>query len=285
MAATTTFRLESLNDALAIATTLTKSWFRGHSKAVGLLVPRLFRPEFRDPILLAFRPEFELSTIENFKRHAAMVSDRSVPSDDDRFGWLCLMQHYRTPTRMLDWTENALVALYFTVSVDHDRDGELWAMLPWALNKEAGAWWGIPFINESAHVRYLLREPYSNISAEQLAAEVGLPIPVQSPVAIAPPYIFPRMAMQASTFTIHPQPESTKSITDVLTNPKHLVRYVIPAAAKTQLAQALRALGFSERHLFPDLEGLSRMIVSDEKVMAYGPPAPPRCSGEYKSPD
>lgn len=145
---TKTFRLESLKAAIDVATTLTKSWFRGHSRAVGSLVPRLFRPEYRDPLLSVFRPDLEMSTIEAFKRHAFIVSDVRLPPDDDRLGWLCVMQHYRTPTRLLDWTENALVALYFAVSAHGSEDGEVWAMLPWALNRQGGAGWGIPMSSE-----------------------------------------------------------------------------------------------------------------------------------------
>lgn len=278
---TQTFKLDRLKDAVDVATTLTQSWFRGHSRAIGHLVPRLFRPEHRDAGVVALRPDLELSTIEAFKRHALLVSDVRLPADNDRFGWLCVMQHYRTPTRLLDWTENALVALYFAASADGATDGELWAMLPWALNDNAGAGWGIPMLSASPHVKYLLAEPYWAAGMpEKLAADVGLKEPVRSPIAVEPPVFFPRMAVQGSTFTLHPYPECSKSILEVLLDPKHLVRYIIPASAKPELLRQLRALGLSDRHLFPDLEGLSRMIVSDNTVIAYSPPNPPTCSGE-----
>ena len=51
-----TFRLTGLDEAITVATTLTKSWFRGHSRAIGELVPRLYRPEFWDPCLTALLP-------------------------------------------------------------------------------------------------------------------------------------------------------------------------------------------------------------------------------------
>ena len=65
-----------------------------------------------------------MDTIETFKRHAALLTELRVPQADDLLGWLCVMQHYRAPTRLLDWSENLLVALYFAVSADLDQDGE-----------------------------------------------------------------------------------------------------------------------------------------------------------------
>ncbi len=277
---TKTFRLTHLQDAVQIATTLTKSWFRGHSRVVGQLVPRLFRRHYHNPIRRAFQPELELSTIEAFKRRAPLVSALRLPPDRDRFGWLCVMQHYRTPTRLLDWTENALVALYFAVCGDHEVDGELWAMLPWALNAQAGAGWGTPLVSESPHVKYLLAEPYWAGKPGELAEKFGLKEPVRSAIAVEPPLFFPRMAVQSSTFTVHPSPDKSKSIADALPDPRHLVRYVVPASAKPELLSGLRVLGVTESQLFPDLEGLSRMIVASHQTVAYGPPSPPVCSGE-----
>ena len=221
-----------------------------------------------------------MSTIEAFKRHAALLAEWRLPPDSDRLGWLCVMQHFRTPTRLLDWTENLFVALYFAVCADESHDGEVWAMLPWPLNKVAGAGWGIP-LPQSPVLRYLLEQPYWNGTEDTLASFLGLPAPVRCPVAIEPPMLFPRMAVQASTFTIHPLPENAKTIVELLPDRKHLVRYLVPANCKTKLLAQLRVLGFSDRHLFPDLEGLSRMIAFDNRVVAYGAPEPPTCSGEH----
>ena len=86
-----------------------------------------------------------MSTIEAFKRHAALLTELRVPETDDMLGWLCVMQHYRAPTRLLEWRENLLVALYFAVSSDLSEDGEVWAMFPTPLNKSVGAGWVLRF--------------------------------------------------------------------------------------------------------------------------------------------
>lgn len=277
---TTTYTLATIQHAVAIGTVLSRSWFRGHSRAVGQLTPRVYRPDFRDEIVNAFRPQMELETIEAFKRDAPTLSDHAVPADDDHLGWLYLMQHFKTPTRLLDWTENALIALYFVVTADRDRDGELWAMYPQALNAAADVGFGTPLLNRNPILNFLVREPYWAGTPEALAAECKLNKPPRRPVAFEPRRSFRRMVAQQSTFTIHPRPNSGGTIPEVLADKKHLVCYVVPAASKFRLLQDLTALGISDLLLFPDLEGLSRKVAYDNRTVAYSPPDPPENSGE-----
>jgi hypothetical protein len=92
-----TFSLTSVQDSVAVATTLTQSWFRGHMRAVDQLTPRVFRPEFDDEMVRGFRPAFELEMIERFKQDAPTLTE-GRPAESDYLGWLCLMQHYRAPS-------------------------------------------------------------------------------------------------------------------------------------------------------------------------------------------
>ncbi len=48
-------------------------------------------------------------------------------SDLEPIELLSILQHYRIPTRLLDITENALVALYFACDREYEKDGEVFA--------------------------------------------------------------------------------------------------------------------------------------------------------------
>ncbi|WP_059018830.1 FRG domain-containing protein [Vibrio coralliirubri] len=58
--------------------------------------------------------EHELVMLDKFRCHAHLYL-KNLPSKDDTLSWLCLMQHYGAPTRLLDFTFSPYVALYFAL--------------------------------------------------------------------------------------------------------------------------------------------------------------------------
>src|SRR5258705_5140822 len=100
-------------------------WWRGQGDASWPLCPTVYRQQhgraYENQVSLLFR-------------RGATTRHHSLPRPDDYAGWLSLMQHYRLPTRLLDWTESPLFALWFAVWSDAGKDGALWALHPYRLN-------------------------------------------------------------------------------------------------------------------------------------------------------
>lgn len=277
----TTYELHTAEQAVTVGTTLTRSWFRGHASVCGELAPRIFRGEFEDEFTRALRPALEMEVIEAFRREAPTKVEAPLPQEDDVLGWLYLMQHYRTPTRLLDWTQNILVALFFAVSSEKNVDGELWALFPQALNRVAHIGDGFPLPGKNPVLKFLIRQPYGAGSDDSLAESLEMTVIPERPVAFYPNRGFPRLIRQAGTFTIHPRPTPGNTIPEILPEPKDLVRYVIPAARKARLTEDLYNLGIDHYALFPEMEGLSKRIEHEMRYVAYNPPDPPKCAGPF----
>jgi hypothetical protein len=142
----------------------TRPLWRGHANSSWLLQPEVFRNSARGV------PYHEISVIRDFMSHAESRRTNCPPMSD-RLGWLLLARHYGLPTRLLDWSNSPLVALYFAVSdaTQASCDGCLWAIVPGHVNE---ACIGVP----TADVPY-----HTSEKPRGLAGNAGSTVPYRAP--------------------------------------------------------------------------------------------------------
>ena len=213
------------------------TWFRGQADETWSLTPSIART----PTYLAA----ELTTIKLFKQQARPHLP-VLPTTE--WEWIFLMQHYRAPTRLLDWSERPLVGLYFAVSDEaHDtKDAALWFLDPISLNKHSG--------HKRAFKKDILAFDIDESLQQYLPDQVNARVTDLDPVAGIGPWNSTRMVAQAGTFTImHANPVAVESVADS----SHVWRMVIPAAARFSIREELTLLGITESMIFPDLDRIA----------------------------
>jgi hypothetical protein len=214
-------------------------WFRGQSDISWNLFPGLFR--FKD------EPS-ESNLLTRFKQSAALLVDKS-PKDD--FDWLFLMQHYGVPTRLLDWTESPLTALYFAIDdIAFDEiDSALWVLKPIELNKIAKISSDEKNYIPSFDDEYLQNYDVSKMNSIRKVAF--------SPVATIATRNNPRIQAQLGVFTIHHLDK--KPIEDFCNN-NEVFKYKIPSAAKLNLRKELDLLSVNKFSLFPEIASIGELL-------------------------
>jgi hypothetical protein len=188
----------------------------------------------------------EKNYIAMFRLGAVARYPRRLP--ESHGSMLFLMQHYRLPTRLLDWTESVVVAAYFAVSENLEDDATVWALNPVALNALTTGSPGYG-VQSDPIVKPMFD---AAIRGEDSGNKVGA-------MAVIPEEVDPRQLMQLGRATVHdrgvPLEASEKAET-------FLRRLDIPGNAKQGILRDLSFLGARPSNLFPDLEHLAVEIAA-----------------------
>lgn len=208
-----------------------RRWFRGHSNDRWPLVSGIARNSEHQ--------KNEVAMLTEFKRDAA---SRTSLSPLGPWEWIALAQHYGLPTRLLDWTEHPLVALYFACSGKEEMsaDGRIFELSPEDLNrKHHHGSQSLLMLGQDEELSAYLPDPNNKLKLR--------------PLAVTSMRYFDRVTAQVGTFTVS---QGTEDLMDDDT----VRHWKIPMAYKANVIAELADLNITASTVYPDLAHLANHI-------------------------
>jgi len=242
------------------------AWYRGQADSDWDLSPMILRRwlverQKTSDLERGLPPDVwsrEITVNRQFRRMAAPL----LPGEASFVDVYFLAQRHGLPTRLLDWTTNALAALFFAVSGCPERDGALFVINPRYLipgENDAG---GPPLPTDVVDIRNgLLGRIVHSLYGEGPRDVPSFVLPVLPDITAG------RILQQDSCYTLHVPPAVAESgeeafneqPADVLAA-EHAQKLTVPAADKPRLLISLRRLAVHWATLFHDLDHVVREI-------------------------
>jgi hypothetical protein len=203
--------------------------FRGQKDAKWDLMPKIAREEYN--IIGDDFIKKEEQILSEFKRLARPYVNNDIFSNP--WDFLALAQHHGLPTRLLDWTLNPLVALYFAF---WEQDNSIKNRALWLME----------------------------INPDELAdCENFSPFNTNKTVAFKPNHITQRLISQNGWFTTHKfilKDKRFAKLNNLSSFKRTIIKVQFTNDMREEVLTRLDSLGINEFTLFPGLDGLSKYL-------------------------
>lgn len=254
-----------------------QSWiFRGQSDANWPIQSSISRHFINFKVDKKAWPHQEERLLRIFKRKAHHFLDH-LPNEEESFEWLSIMQHFGTPTRLIDFSFSPYVAAFFAIHKT-SKDCAVWAIFP-------------PNFDHDNKVKLLdgtTINPKQMWMREKESYKQNF-IPGNKRILVMgePEKMNQRLIAQAGTFVVPGVlDENLESI--VLSNypkgKKCIKKFVLKKEIRDEAMKDLYRSNITEATLFPGIDGMARSLSFDlEYHWAYNPKTMKRNKG-FKNP-
>lgn len=255
--------------------------FRGHSNHEKYaLIPGIFRSKQIDEG--AFQREFsyyEHKILYDFISEACRYGKEVAV--DDIPAWLEIAQHFGVPTRLLDFTRNPLVALYFACIDSPGEDASVWVLNMYRYN----AVFFYEYKDLDINIK-IVEKCKSQIVKNEIENQFhrlpdGLAGCIQFPLIYKPYYREERMNAQESVFMLWGS--KTNDLVQMMKKGHFMTTgrkisnrreglicpIIIPHDYKKSILKQLDMCGINEKTIYPGIEGIGRYIRSKNSLPIF----------------
>jgi FRG domain len=208
-------------------------FFRGERRSDFELLPKIGRLTKAPSKVISLKgyPAEKLGEKDIFNRFKQAARPFLTAPPDNDWDWLALAQHHGLPTRLLDWTSNPLVALYFAIGESVDNN--------WLQREQVGS---AKYDGSAAF--YIMRVKHKPLDTSNSD-------PFESDGLFNATHVSPRITSQGGLFSIQKEPH-----TPLLWGT--LAKHPIPFSAREDLKQHLALLGITHGFIYPGLDSIAK---------------------------
>lgn len=243
------------------------SIYRGQENHRDLL-PKIARDDYKTDDIL----KKEGDIIRDFQRRSYPYLDFDPKHKNKQWDLLALAQHHGLPTRLLDWTENPLIALWFALrkkkenkknAEENDPNRYVWAFIV----KEENLVTEDDMENTLDEPTLLNQPPANNLGLKAVVIKKTPFTPFNQPTTkvFRPNHVTKRITAQNGWFTIHKFVNEEKKFIPLNKNKDIMgalakLSISIPENQRNEILIRLDKLGINDFSLFPDLKGLCNYL-------------------------
>lgn len=207
---------------------------------------------------------FEQFCIIHFKRNPHLYSEKFNTQSD--FQVLSLLQHYGSPTRLLDFSTSPYVAAFFAAN-NSENDGSIYAINSFELLSTTNYLFGTKYDDGSDEMNNLKKT--DGISNDDVFKVLVLGSEQRKFVELVQPFfLFDRMIQQNGAFlcqgdinnSFEENLKSNYEFLSSLENPNPYYKIKIKHEWKAEIIRDLFSMNISSATLFPDIEGYLKSL-------------------------